>query len=192
MVLQLRNNGLQSVSSTILISWLSELQFIILDIWVNRQHVHFHICAQTYILLLETIKFSYNHRSLWLSSSCESLRSNVKNAQVCTYTHSFAHIHSLTFIGATSRFMWAQSFTWYRYIIIGAIRPILHQCDITSTAPECPMLLCFNNMHLFLAIIVVLLFFIQIVYNLDTEAVIRQRNLFMWKWLLSWYFMTLN
>ena len=55
------------------------------------------------------------------------------------------------------------------------------------------MLLCFKQqLHLFLVIILVLLFFVQIVYNLDTEAVLHQCNLFMWKWLLSWLFMTLN
>jgi len=55
------------------------------------------------------------------------------------------------------------------------------------------MLLCFKQqLHLFLVIILVLLFFIQIVYNLDTEAVLHQCNWFMWKWLLSWLFMTLN
>ena len=83
-----------------------------------------------------------------------------------------------TFVRATSRFVWAQSSTFStRYIIAGAIRPMLHQCDITSTAPECPMLLCFKQqLCLFLAIIV-LLFFIQIVYNFETEAVIHYGTL---------------
>ena len=50
------------------------------------------------------------------------------------------------------------------------------------------MLLCFNQqLRLFLAIII-LLFFIQIVYNLETEAVIHL--VYMWKWLLLWFFMT--
>ena len=89
------------------------------------------------------------------------LRSNViKLRYVSTRVDSFAHTHSLTFVGATSRFVWAFS---TRYIIVDAIRPMLHQCDITSTAPECPMLLCFKQqLHLFLAILV-LLFVNQIV-----------------------------
>ena len=82
-------------------------------------------------------------------------RSNVKkNTQVCKCTH-----------------------TCRSNFIVDGIRPILHQCDITSTAPECPMLLCFKQqLRLFLVIIFVLLFFIQIVYNLDTETVLHQRN----------------
>jgi len=50
---------------------------------------------------------------------------------------------------------------------------MLHQRDITSTVLECPMLLCFKQqLRLFLAINV-WLFFIQIIYNLETEAVIH-------------------
>ena len=91
------------------------------------------------------------------------------------YAHLFAHTHSLTFVGATSHFVWVQSSTFStRYIIVGAIRWILHQLDITSMAPQCPVLLFKQQLRLFLAIIVVLLFFIQIVYNLDTEAVLHQ------------------
>ena len=101
------------------------------------------------------------------------LRSNViKLRYVSTREHLFAHTHSLTFVGATSRFVWAQSSTFStRYIIVGAIRPMLHQRDIISTATEWPMLLCFKQqLRLFLALIVVL-FFIQIAYNLETEAI---------------------
>jgi len=101
------------------------------------------------------------------------LRSNViKLGYVSTRVHSFAHTHSLTLVGATSHFVWAHSSTFStRYIIVGAIRPMLHQRDITSTAPECSMLLCFKQqLRLFLAIPVLLLF-IQIVYTLETEAV---------------------
>ena len=140
--------------------------------WVNCQNVNFHICAQTYLLLLE-------NTTTVVVSGCRplarGLRSNViKLRYVSTRAHSFAHTHSLTFVGATSRFVWAQSSTFStRYIIVGAIRPMLHQCDITSTAPECSMLLCFKQqLRLFLALIVVL-FFIQIAYNLESEAFIH-------------------
>jgi len=49
-----------------------------------------------------------------------------------------------------------------------------------------------QQLRLFLVIMVLLLFFIHIVYNLDTEVVLHQRNFSMWKWLLSWFFMTLS
>ena len=104
--------------------------------WVNCQHVHFHIRARTYLVLLE----------ITTTIVAIGLRLNVKKAQVCKYADSFAHTHTLTFVGATSSFVWAQSSTFSsRYIIVGAIRPILHQCDITSTTPECSMLLCFKQ-----------------------------------------------
>jgi len=120
------------------------------------------------------VRKHYNRRSLWLSSSCERASFKCNKPQVCKYADSIAHTQTLTFVGATSRFVWAQSSTFStRYIIVGAIRPMLHQCDITSTAPECTKLLCFKQqLRLFLAIIV-LLFFIQIVYNLEIEAVIH-------------------
>ena len=140
--------------------------------WVNCQHVHFHICAQTYLLLLE-------NTTTVVVSGCRPLargiRSNViKLRYVSTRAHSFAHTHTLTFVGATSRFVWAQSSTFSDiYSIVGTIRPMLHQRDITSTVLECPMLLCFKQqLRLFLAIFV-LLFFIQIIYTLETEAVIH-------------------
>ena len=140
--------------------------------WVNCQHVHVHICAQT--LAPSSVRKQYNHRSLWLSSSCERASFKCNKVQVCKYADSFAQTHKLTFVGATSRFVWAQSSTFsIIYNIVGTIRPMLHQRDITSTVLECPMLLCFKQqLRLFLAINV-WLFFIQIIYNLETEAVIH-------------------
>ena len=122
--------------------------------------------------LPSVVRKHYNRRSLWLSSDCE--RASLKCDKVCKHANSFTHTQTLTFVGATSHFVWAQSSTSStRYIIVSAIRPMLHQCDITSTAPECTKLLCFKQqLRLFLAIIV-LLFFIQIVYNLEIEAVIH-------------------
>ena len=131
-------------------------------------------CSLSYVSpdLPSVVRKHYNRRSHWLSSSCERVSFKCNTVQVCKYADSFAHTHSRTCVEATSRFVWAQSSTFStRYIIVGAIRPMLHQCDITSTAPECSKLLCFKQqLRLFLAIIV-LLFFIQIVYNL--EAVIH-------------------
>ena len=124
--------------------------------------------------LPSVVRKHYNRRSLWLSSSFGRTSFKCKKTQLCKYAHSFAHTHSLTFVGATSRFVWAQSSTFSNiYNIVGTIRPMLHQRDITSTVLECPMLLCFKQqLRLFLAINV-WLFFIQIIYNLETEAVIH-------------------
>ena len=120
------------------------------------------------------VRKHYNRRSLWLSSSCERASFKYNKAQVCKYADSFAQTHSLTFVGATSRFVWSQSSTFStRYIIAGAIRPMLHQCDITSTAPQCTKPLCFKQQLRLFLVILVLLFFIQIVYNLEIEAVIH-------------------
>ena len=138
--------------------------------WVNCQHVHFHICAQTYLVLLE-------NTTTVVVSGCRplarGLRSNVIKFRY-KYADSFAQTHILTFVGATSRLVWEQSSTFSNiYSIVSTIRPMLHQRDITSTVLECPMLLCFKQqLRLFLAIFV-LLFFIQIIYNLETEAVIH-------------------
>ena len=125
--------------------------------WVNCQHVHFHMCAQTYPVLLE------NTTTVVVTDCrpcCERVSVKCNTVQVCKYADSFAHTHSRTCVEATSRFVWAQSSTFSTsYIIVGAIRPMLHQCDITLTAPECSMLLCFKQqLCLFLAIIVLLFF----------------------------------
>ena len=140
------------------------------------------------------VRKHYNRRSLWLSSSCERASFKCNKAQVCKYADSFAQTHSLTFIGATSRFVWPQSsLCSTRYIIVGVIRPMLHQRDITSTAPECSMLLCFKQqVRLFLAIIVFSVFRSNCIYFRNRSSHSLRYFVYKWKWLLLWFFMTLN
>ena len=60
---------------------MSDLYFIILDMWVNCQHVHFHICVQAYIVLLE-------NTAIVVVSGCRPLARGLRLQYilVCTYT----------------------------------------------------------------------------------------------------------
>ena len=132
--------------------------------WVNCQHVHFHICAQTYLVLLE-------NTTTVVVSGCRPLARRLRsNVSMHTRSHRDTHIRRSNFTSCLGAIINIFNQIHYRWC---HIRPIRHQCDITSTAHECLMLLCFKqHLRLFLAIIV-LLFFIQIIYNLETEAVIH-------------------
>ena len=90
------------------------------------------------------VRKHYNRRSLWLSSSCETASFKCNKAQVCKYACTLVCTDTLTYIRRSNfTFVWVQSSTFSTlYIIVGAIRPMLHQRDITSTAPECSMLVC--------------------------------------------------